>query len=79
MRDERKARKANELLPGSLKSQVYGIIHQKGTGGFMTTSSKRNAARAEIIRDVLMVSSFGFWALVLGLAPVLAIGMLTAS
>ncbi|MGH6778262.1 MAG: hypothetical protein ACRECL_09675 [Bradyrhizobium sp.] len=46
---------------------------------FNRTSSQGNAARAEIIQDLLMVSSFGFWALVLGLAPVLAIGMLTAS
>jgi hypothetical protein len=46
---------------------------------FKRTSSQANAARAEIIQDLLMVSSFGFWALVLGLAPVLAIGMLTGS
>lgn len=46
---------------------------------FNRTSSRETAARAEIIQDLLMVFSFGFWALVLGLAPVLAIGMLTGS
>lgn len=35
-----------------------------------------NATRGEIVRDVLMVSSFGFWAVALGLVPVLAVGML---
>jgi len=46
---------------------------------FNRTSSQGTAARVEIIQDLLMISSFGFWALVLGLAPVLAIGLLTGS
>lgn len=46
---------------------------------FNRTSSQGTVARAEIIQDLLMISSFGFWALVLGLAPVLAIGLLTGS
>lgn len=46
---------------------------------FNRTSSQASAARAEIIQDLLMIFSFGFWALVLGLAPVLAIGLLTGS
>ncbi|MGH6680665.1 MAG: hypothetical protein ACREDL_17465 [Bradyrhizobium sp.] len=46
---------------------------------FKRPSAQGRAARAEIIQDLLMVFSFGFWALVLGLAPVLAIGMLTGS
>jgi hypothetical protein len=32
----------------------------------------RPAAVPEIIRDVLMISSFGFWAVLLGFFPVLA-------
>ena len=37
------------------------------------------SARAEIVRDLLMVSSFGFWAVLLGLVPVLAINVLMRS
>jgi hypothetical protein len=33
------------------------------------------AARIETFRDLLIVSSFGFWAFMLGLAPVIAIRM----
>ena len=35
--------------------------------------------RAEAIQDVLLVSSFGLWAVVLGLLPVLAFGRLMGS
>ena len=35
--------------------------------------------RAEQIQDVLLVSSFGLWAVLLGLLPVLAFGRLMAS
>jgi hypothetical protein len=35
------------------------------------TVQTRTFARAEKLRDVLMLSSFGFWALLLGLAPIL--------
>lgn len=33
------------------------------------------AARIETARDLLMVSTFGFWAFLLGLAPVIAISL----
>ena len=42
----------------------------------MATQTKINAR--ETVRDFLMVSSFGFWALLLGFVPVAAIHMLTA-
>ena len=45
----------------------------------MQAAASANATRGEIFRDILMVSSFGFWALALGLVPVLAIGMLMGS
>jgi hypothetical protein len=32
-----------------------------------------NSTRAERMRDLLMISSFGFWAVLLGLMPVLAV------
>jgi len=31
-----------------------------------------NSARAERLQDLLMLSSFGFWAVLLGFAPVFA-------
>ncbi len=44
----------------------------------MTNPTIRNAgqlaaARAEGVQDLLLVSSFGLWAMLLGLAPVLAL------
>jgi hypothetical protein len=47
------------------------------TGETMTMQTMRAAVR-ETIRDVLMVSSFGFWALLLGFVPVAAIHVLAA-
>lgn len=38
--------------------------------------SRGVVARQETVRDLLMVSSFAFWALLLGFAPVLGIAML---
>ncbi len=40
------------------------------------TPATARAARIEIARDLLIVSTFGFWAFLLGLAPVLAISRL---
>jgi hypothetical protein len=50
----------------------------------MTTQTIRDAgqlasARAEAVQDLLLVSSFGLWAMLLGLAPVLAFRLLMAS
>jgi hypothetical protein len=49
----------------------------------MTTQSIANAkypicARAQRMQDILLVSSFGLWAAVLGLSPVLAFHALMA-
>ena len=49
----------------------------------MTTQTIRSkylySERAESIHDLLLVSSFGLWAVLLGLSPVLAFHMLMAS
>jgi hypothetical protein len=50
----------------------------------MSTQRIQNAGdpawrRSERINDLLVVSSFGLWALLLGLAPVLAIHLLMRS
>jgi hypothetical protein len=47
-------------------------------GGLMTTPTIRSAARlnsmrAESVQDLLLISSFGFWAVLLGMVPVLAL------
>lgn len=36
-------------------------------------AGKPNSGLAEGVRDLLMISSFGFWAVLLGLMPVLAL------
>ena len=50
----------------------------------MTTQSIANAKypiceRAQRMQDILLVSSFGLWAMLLGLSPVLAFHALMAS
>jgi hypothetical protein len=50
----------------------------------MTTQAIRNAdsavrARTEAMQDLFLVSSFGLWAMLLGLAPVLAFHLLLGS
>jgi hypothetical protein len=47
----------------------------------MTTQkgSHPSCQRTEQIQDVLLVSSFGLWSIVLGLLPVLAFGRLMGS
>ena len=49
----------------------------------MTTQTIRGkylySERVERIHDLLLVSSFGLWAVLLGLSPVLAFHMLMAS
>jgi hypothetical protein len=36
-------------------------------------AGKSNSMRAESMRDLLLISSFGFWALLLGMLPVFAL------
>jgi hypothetical protein len=43
------------------------------------TSQNRQSARRERMQDFLMVSSFGFWAVLLGFAPVFAVHSLIGS
>jgi hypothetical protein len=43
------------------------------------TSQNRQSARAERMQDFLMLSSFGFWTMLLGFAPVFAIHSLVGS
>jgi hypothetical protein len=46
----------------------------------MTTQTRHRVFdRAQRIQDVLLVSSFGLWAMLIGFSPVLAFRLLTAS
>ena len=47
----------------------------------MTTQNSRypTSERAQRMQDVLLVSSFGLWAVLLGLSPVLAFRLLIGS
>ena len=50
----------------------------------MTTQAIQNAGfrlyeRAETMRDILLVASFGLWAVLLGAMPVVAFRLLTQS
>jgi hypothetical protein len=50
----------------------------------MTTQTIRNAGKldsayGEAVQDLLLVSSFGLWAVLLGLTPVLAFRLLIGS
>ena len=50
----------------------------------MTTETFRDAAnqasaRAEAVQDLLLVSSFGLWAMLLGVAPVVALRLMAGS
>jgi hypothetical protein len=65
-------------IPGVLKSPI------KKRGETMTNHTIQNAGyricdRAQRTRDYVLVSSFGLWAVLLGLSPVLAFRMLMAS
>jgi hypothetical protein len=45
----------------------------------MTARTIRNAANAEAVRDLLLVSSFGLWAMLLGFVPVVAFHLVMGS
>ncbi len=58
--------------------------NDKPTGETMTTQTIRDAARlasvrAEAVQDLLLVASFGLWAMLLGVVPVLALHLVTGS
>jgi len=80
MRGERGRSNPNQAAAASLKFKAYRIPITK-TGETMTTQTISNprypiCERAQRIQDVLMVSSFGLWATILGLSPVLAYRLL---
>jgi hypothetical protein len=49
------------------------------TTQFIQNAGDPNSARSQGMQDVLLVSSFGLWAVLLGLMPVLAFRLLMGS
>jgi hypothetical protein len=74
----------SDAAAASLKFEAYCFSQStKETGETMIIRTIRGrylySERAERIHDVLLVSSFGLWAVLLGLSPVLAFHMLMVS
>jgi hypothetical protein len=59
-------------VAATLNLEAYlNPANQKRTGETMTNHTK-NSARSERLQDLLMLSSFGFWTVLLGFVPVFA-------
>ena len=71
MRDEQRGANLHRTATASLDIAAYEMVTKK-RGEIMTTQTMR-AADHQTGRDILLVSLFGFWAVLLGIVPVLAI------
>jgi hypothetical protein len=49
------------------------------TAQFIRNTANPASSSAEAVQDLLLVSSFGVWAMLLGLAPVLLFRLVTGS
>ena len=78
MRDEEDRSIWLPKTAAALRREAYGFPtnYKKDWGESM--SFKTQSALRETARDFVVVSAFGFWAVVIGFAPVLAIRMLMA-
>jgi hypothetical protein len=73
-----------DAAAGCLKFDAYHSPSQQETGETMTTQTIANAGcriskRAETMRDIALVASFGLWAMLLGAMPVAAFQLLMAN
>jgi hypothetical protein len=59
-------------VAATLNLEAYLNPTNQKTDGETMTNHTTNSARSEKLQDLLKLSSFGFWAVLLGLAPVLA-------
>jgi hypothetical protein len=73
----------NHAAAVTLKIEPYCSPNQQRTGEPMSTQSARakhlTSEHAEKVHDILLVASFGLWALVIGISPVLAYNMLMSA
>jgi hypothetical protein len=72
------------VAASSLKFDAYRISLNKKQGETVTTQpiqtvSYPTSERSQGVQDLLLVSSFGLWAALLGLTPVLAFRLLVGS
>jgi hypothetical protein len=73
------ASKASEPLRVTLKICTYRYPLKKRTGGYQMTKSKYPICEhAQRMQDVLLVSSFAIWAMLLGFAPVMTYRLLVS-
>jgi hypothetical protein len=77
MHGNRKTSKSSNASPATLKFYAYGYSFKKKTGGIPMTNSKYPICEhAQRMHDVLLVSSFAVWAMLLGFAPVMTYRLL---
>jgi hypothetical protein len=79
--DNRKVSKSSERPTAGLEFCAYGYALQKNNGGIsMITHDPKYPVceRAQRVHDVLLVSSFAIWAMVLGFAPVMTYRLLVS-
>jgi hypothetical protein len=79
MAGRRKASKSNQGPPATLEFCAYGYALKKKHGGIPMIAHDRKyptSLYAQRMQDVLLVSSFAMWAMVLGFAPVLTYRLL---
>jgi hypothetical protein len=75
----RSASKSSEASPATLKFYAYGYLLKKKNGGIPMSSDTRKypvCEQAQRMHDVLLVSSFAVWAMLLGFAPVMTYRLL---
>src|ERR1700704_6653534 len=77
---DRKASKANDASPVTLKFYTYGYPSRKNGGIPMSSDNKKYPVceHAQRMHDVLLVSSFAVWAMLLGFAPVMTYRLLVS-
>jgi hypothetical protein len=78
IRGEPNCQNSLQAAAANLKIEAYWNPANRGDEATMTSQASRAATR-EALRDIMMVSSFGFWAVLLGFVPVAAVHMLAVS
>jgi hypothetical protein len=84
MRGDAGTSNRSDASAASLKWDAYDPHDNQCRGETMTTQAIQNARcgsseRAETIGDILLIASFGLWAVLLGALPVLAFQLLIRS
>jgi hypothetical protein len=78
MRGDRVSSNSLQAAAAALNLEAYSNPPNDKKDGEAMTIRTRNSVRGERLQDLLMLSSFGFWAVLLGFTPVLAYHSLTS-